>query len=34
MSHAEWGPRGIRRDWTLYDETAVWTQVLMHREVA
>lgn len=30
MSHAEWGPRGLRRDWTLYDETAVWTQILMH----
>jgi hypothetical protein len=28
MSHAEWGPRGLRRDWTLYDETAVWMQVL------
>jgi hypothetical protein len=31
MSHAEWGPRGLRRDWTLCDETAVWTQILMHR---
>ena len=30
MSHAEWGPRGLRRDWTLYDETAVWTQILLH----
>ncbi len=31
MSHAEWGPWGLRRDWTLYDETAVWTQVLLHK---
>ena len=32
ISHAEWGPWGLRRDWTLYDETAVWTQVLLHKE--
>lgn len=32
LSHAEWGPRGLRRDWTLFDETAVWTQILMHKE--
>lgn len=31
LSHAEWGPRGLRRDWTIYDETAVWTQIVLHR---
>ncbi len=30
LSHAEWGPWGLRRDWTLYDETALWTQILLH----
>lgn len=30
LSHAEWGPWGLRRDWTLYDETAVWAQILLH----
>ena len=29
MTHAEWGPGGIRREWTLYDETAVWRQVVL-----
>jgi len=31
MSHAEFGPRGLRREWTLYDETAIWTQILAHQ---
>ncbi len=31
LSHAEWGPRGLRRDWTLYDETAIWRQIILHR---
>ncbi|QBF33902.1 ester cyclase [Thalassococcus sp. S3] len=30
ISHAEFGPRGIRREWTLFDETAIWKQILMH----
>lgn len=30
MSHAEFGPRGLRREWTLYDETVVWMQILAH----
>ncbi len=30
ISHAEFGPRGLRREWVLYDETAIWTQILMH----
>ena len=28
MSHAELGPGGVRREWTLIDEAAVWMQVL------
>lgn len=31
ISHAEFGPRGLRREWTLYDETAIWTQILAHQ---
>lgn len=29
LSHAEFGPRGLRREWTLIDETAVWKQILL-----
>ncbi|MBL4871820.1 MAG: ester cyclase [Rhodobacteraceae bacterium] len=29
MSHAEFGPRGIRREFTLFDETSIWKQILM-----
>ncbi|MEM9891421.1 MAG: ester cyclase [Actinomycetota bacterium] len=29
LSHAEYGPRGIRREWVLIDETAVWKQILL-----
>ncbi|MGR3541918.1 MAG: ester cyclase [Hasllibacter sp.] len=29
MTHAEIGPRGIRREWTLYDETAIWRQIVL-----
>lgn len=28
ITHAEFGPRGLRREWTLVDETAVWAQIL------
>ena len=28
-SHAEFGPRGLRREYTLFDETAIWKQILM-----
>lgn len=31
MSHAEFGPWGLRREWTLYDEIAIWKQILMHQ---
>lgn len=30
MSHAEFGPWGLRREFTLYDEIAIWKQILMH----
>lgn len=30
ISHAEFGPAGLRREWVLLDETAVWTQILLH----
>ena len=29
MSHAEFGPWGIRREWVLIDETAIWKQILL-----
>ena len=29
ITHAEFGPRGLRREWTLFDETAVWKQILL-----
>jgi predicted ester cyclase len=29
ISHAEFGPWGLRREYVLYDETAIWTQILL-----
>ena len=29
ISHTEFGPWGLRRDWTLFDETAIWKQILL-----
>jgi hypothetical protein len=29
MSHAEFGPWGLRREYALYDETAIWKQILL-----
>lgn len=29
ISHAEFGPRGLRREWVLYDETAIWKQIAL-----
>jgi predicted ester cyclase len=29
IGHAEFGPRGLRREWVLYDETAIWKQILL-----
>ncbi|MCL3880858.1 ester cyclase [Marivita sp. GX14005] len=31
ISHAEFGPRGLRREWTLYDETAILMQILAQK---
>ena len=28
ITHAEWGPWGLRREFTLYDEVAIWKQIL------
>ena len=28
MTHAEFGPDGLRREWTLYDAPGVWVQIL------
>ncbi|WP_425072873.1 ester cyclase [Sagittula sp. S175] len=28
ISHAEFGPEGLRREWTLFDAVAVWMQIL------
>ena len=30
ISHAEFGPRGLRREFVLLDETAIWKQILLH----
>ncbi|WP_227447505.1 ester cyclase [Cognatishimia sp. F0-27] len=27
LSHAEFGPRGLRREWSLIDESAIWMQI-------
>jgi len=29
ISHAEYGPYGLRREWVLYDETAIWKQIVL-----
>jgi len=29
ISHAEFGPRGLRREYVLFDETAVWKQLVL-----
>ena len=30
ISHAEFGPWGLRREWALFDEVQVWKQILLH----
>jgi hypothetical protein len=30
ITQVEFGPRGLRREWTLIDETAIWKQILLH----
>ncbi|MBO6637758.1 MAG: ester cyclase [Roseitalea sp.] len=29
ISHAEYGPRGLRREYVVYDETSIWKQIVM-----
>jgi len=29
ISHAEFGPWGLRREYVLFDETAIWKQILL-----
>ena len=29
ISHAEFGPRGLRREYVVFDETAIWKQIAM-----
>lgn len=29
ITHVEFGPRGVRREWTLIDEVAVWKQIVL-----
>jgi hypothetical protein len=31
LSHAEFGPWGLRREWVLTDETAIWKQIALHK---
>lgn len=31
ITHAEFGPRGLHREWTLIDEAAIWTQIELAR---
>ena len=30
ITHAEFGPWGLRREFTLFDEIAIWTQIHLH----
>ena len=30
ISHAEFGPKGLRKEFVLFDETAIWKQILLH----
>lgn len=34
MCHAEFGPWGLRREWALYDEVAIWKQILLQTGAA
>ncbi len=31
ITQAEFGPRGLRREFTIFDETAIWKQILLHQ---
>lgn len=30
ITHVEWGPWGVKREFTVFDEVAVWKQILLH----
>jgi len=30
ISHAEFGPWGLRREYVIFDETSIWKQILLH----
>ncbi len=30
FTHAEFGPYGLRREWTLFDPVSIWKQILIH----
>ena len=30
ITHAEWGPWGLRREFTVFDEIAIWKQIHLH----
>jgi len=30
LTHAEFGPWGLRREWSIWDEVAIWKQILLH----
>ena len=30
ISHAEFGPRGLKREFIAIDETAIWKQIILH----
>lgn len=30
ITHVEFGPKGIKREWTLIDDTAIYKQILLH----
>ena len=34
FTHAEFGPGGVRREWTVYDEIPIWQQILLHTGMA
>ena len=33
VSHAEFGPWGLRREVTIFDDIAVWKQILLQTEI-
>jgi hypothetical protein len=30
FTHAEFGPYGLKREWTLFDHVSIWKQIMMH----